>query len=104
MMGTLYVYICTVCDLNLCSYYASLGSLPQQPSEGDNRGHAGTVEEEEGGHTLETEAIFIVTQIVRKLPLDVQDQTTEQPDRGTGRNVGLQCVIQCMFYCPVFLT
>lgn len=69
----------------LRSYNASLGRFSQQSSKGDHRRHAGTVEEEEGGHTLEAHAILEVTQIERSFPLDVQYQTTEQPDHGTQR-------------------
>lgn len=67
----------------LCSYDASLCRLPQQSSKGDDRRHAGTVEEEKGGHTLEAHAVLKVTQIERSFPLDVQYQTAEQPDHGT---------------------
>lgn len=66
-----YVHITqqTVC---FCSYNASLCRLPQQSSKGDNRRHAGTVEEEEGGHALQAHAVFEVTQIVGSFPFDVQ--------------------------------
>lgn len=77
------VWVCV--RLCLRSYNASLGRFSQQSSKGDHRRHAGTVEEEEGGHTLEAHAILEVTQIERSFPLDVQYQTTEQPDHGTQR-------------------
>ena len=64
----------------LISYDASLCRLPQQSSKGDDWRHAGTVQEEEGGHALETQAVLKVTQIERGFPLDVQYQTTEQPE------------------------
>lgn len=59
--------------------YAALGRLAQQSSEGDDGGHAGTVEEEEGGHTLEATGITVVRQVVGHLPLDVQKQAPEPP-------------------------
>lgn len=65
----------------LCPYDASLCRLPQQSSKGDDRRHAGTVEEEEGGHTLEAHTVLEVTQIERSFPLDVQYQTTKQPGK-----------------------
>ncbi len=69
----------------LCSYDASLCRLPQQSSKGDDRRHAGTVEEEEGGYALEAHAVLKVTQIERSFPLDVQNQTTEQPNQNRRR-------------------
>ena len=72
----------------VCSYNASLRSLPQQASEGDDWGHAGAVEEEEGGNTLKTQPIFVVTQIERSLPLNVQDQTPKQSTQERGRRSG----------------
>ncbi len=69
---------CWVClKVCLCSYDASLCRLAQQSSKGDDRWHAGTVEEEEGGHTLEAHAVLKVTHIDRSFPLDVQYQTTK---------------------------
>lgn len=69
----------------MCSYNASLCRLPKQSSEGDDRRHAGTVEKEERGNTLEVQAVFIVTQIEGSFPFDVQDQTTKQPDHTRGK-------------------
>lgn len=62
------------------SYNSSFCGLPQQPPEGDDRRHAGTVEEEEGGHTLQAEAVFKVAQIERNFSLNVQDETPKQPE------------------------
>lgn len=67
----------------MSSYDASLCGLPQQPSKGDNRRHAGTVEEEEGGHALEAHSILKVTQVERSFPLDVLYQPPKQPDHST---------------------
>lgn len=61
----------------LSSYNTSFCRLPQQSPKGDDRRHAGTVEEEEGGHTLEAETILKITPIEWSFPLDVQDQTTK---------------------------
>lgn len=44
---------------------AALGRLPQQTPEGDDGGHAGAVEEEEGGQTLQAECVGVVGQVVR---------------------------------------
>lgn len=62
-------------------YYASFCRLAQQPSEGDDGGHAGTVEEEERGHTLEAESVVVVGQIVRRLALDVQKESAKPPGK-----------------------
>lgn len=61
-------------------YYAALRRLAQQPAEGDDGGHAGTVEEEEGGHTLKAAGVSVVRQVVGQLPLDVQKQASEPPE------------------------
>lgn len=67
--------------VSVWSYDASLCRLPQQSSKGDDRWHAGTVEEEERGHTLEAETVLEVTQIERSLSFDVQYEATKQPKR-----------------------
>lgn len=67
----------------VCSYDASLCGLPQQPSEGDHRRHAGAVEEEEGGHALEAHPVLKVAQVERSFPLDVLDQPSKQPEHST---------------------
>lgn len=61
-------------------YDAALGRLAQQSAEGDDGRHAGAVEEEERGHTLKATGVCVVRQVVGKLPLDVQKQSTEPPD------------------------
>lgn len=65
--------------ISLCSYNASLCRLPQQSSKGDNGRHAGTVEEEEGGHALEAHAIFKITQVERSFPPNIHYETSKQP-------------------------
>lgn len=64
-----------------CSYYASLCGFSQQSSEGDNRGHAGAVQEQERGQTLQAERICEIRQEVRNLPLHIQNQSTKKPDK-----------------------
>lgn len=61
------------------SYHAALCGLAQEPSEGDDRWHAGAVEEEEGGQTLQTEGVRVVGQVVRSLPLDVEEEPAKYP-------------------------
>lgn len=70
------VSVQTFCT-SVCPYNPSLCCLSEQPPKGDDRRHTGTVEEEERGHTLQAQTIFIVTQIERCLPFDVHYQTAE---------------------------
>ena len=63
----------------MCAHYLPLGGLPQQPPEGDDGGHAGAVEEEEGGHALQAQTVPEVAEVERGLPLDVQQQPAKQP-------------------------
>lgn len=60
-------------------YYSSFCRLAQQPSKGDDGGHAGTVEEEEGGHALQAACVGVVRQVVWRLALDVQQEAAEPP-------------------------
>lgn len=69
--------------MRLYSYNASLGRLPQQSSKGDDGRHAGTVQKEEGRHTLQTQAVPEVAQVEWNLPFNVQYQTTKQPKHST---------------------
>lgn len=71
----------------MCSYYASLCGLPQQPSEGDDRGHAGAVEEEEGGQTLQAQCVCVVRQVVGGLALDVHEEAAEDPETYSTRKM-----------------
>lgn len=64
------------------THYVGFGCLPQQASECDDRGHAGTVQEQDGGETLQTEGIPNVTPVEWQLPLGIQDQTSKYPARG----------------------
>ncbi len=68
-------------DVFRCSYYASLCGFSQQSSEGDNRGHAGAVQEQERGQTLQAERICEIWQEVWSLPLHIQKQSTKKPDK-----------------------
>ena len=61
------------------TYYASLRGLPQEPPEGDDGGHAGAVEEQEGGQTLQARCIFVVRQVVGGLALDVHEEASKKP-------------------------
>lgn len=63
--------------------YVAFCRLAKQPSKCDDRGHAGAVEEQDGGQTLQTEGVSDVAPVKRQLPLDVQDQTSTYP--GTGQ-------------------
>lgn len=65
------------------SYYASLGGFPQQSSEGDDRRHAGTVEEKEGGKTLQAQSVRVVRQVVGRLALDVHEEPSKEPGHDT---------------------
>lgn len=57
----------------------AVGRLPQQSPEGDDRGHAGTEEEEEGRQTLQAQTIPKVAPEPRGFALHVQDQTSKEP-------------------------
>ena len=70
------------------THHAALGGLAQQPAEGDDGGHAGAVQEEEGGQTLEAERVRVVRQVVRRLALDVVDEAAHEPDKDTGGGRG----------------
>lgn len=65
------------------SYYASLGGFPQQSAEGDDRRHAGTVEEKEGGQTLQAQSVRVVRQVVGRLALDVHEEPSKEPGHDT---------------------
>ena len=78
LCGHIHSIIVCVC---VCAHNAPIGGLSEQSSEGDDRGHAGAVEEQEGGDTLQINAVSIVTQVERNLPLDVQNQTSKQPNQ-----------------------
>lgn len=67
---------------SLWTHYVALCCLPEQTSERDDRRHAGAVEEQDGGQTLQTEGVSDVAPVERQLPLDVQDQTSEYPGGG----------------------
>lgn len=71
------------------THYVAISRLPQQPPEGDDRGHAGAVEEEEGCQALQTQRIPKVAPEPRRFPLHIQDQTSKEPGGGTGKQTVL---------------
>lgn len=83
-------------------YYASFCCLAQQSSKGDDRRHAGTVEKEERGHTLQTDSIGVVGQVVGCLSLDVQKETAKPPGNiQSSLSVVLTCVVKSIIYSPI---
>lgn len=60
-------------------HHTALRGFTQQPPEGDDGGHAGAVEEQEGGQTLQADGVRVVRQVVRSLSLDVQDEPSKEP-------------------------
>lgn len=70
---------------DVASHHTSLRGFAQQPPEGDDGRHAGAVQEEEGGQTLQTDGICVVGKIARSLSLDVQDQPAKYPVEKQGR-------------------
>ncbi len=71
---------CLGSNKDVVSYHASLCGLAQESSKGDDGWHAGAVEEEEGGQTLQTEGVCVVGKVVRSLSLDVQDEPAKYPE------------------------
>lgn len=63
----------------LASYHTPLCGLAQQSPEGDDGRHAGAVEEEEGGQTLQTDGVCVVGNVVGSLSFDVQDEPSKYP-------------------------
>lgn len=61
------------------SYYASLGGFSEQTPKGDDWWHAGTIQEEEGGQTLQAERIPVVAPVPGGFAFDVQHQAPKQP-------------------------
>ena len=65
-----------------CSPYRDLvivGSIPQQPSEGDGVGDAAQVDEEHSRDGLDMEAVVDIATIPRDLPLEVEPQSACKP-------------------------
>lgn len=60
-------------------YHSPICGFTQQPTKGDDRRHAGAVEEEEGGQTLQTDGVGVVGKVMRSLSLDVQDEPSKEP-------------------------
>lgn len=65
------------------SYDVPFGGLPQQPPEGDDRRHAGAVQEEDGRQALQTHGVSDVAPQERSFPPNVQNQTAEDPAGGS---------------------
>lgn len=63
----------------------ALRSLSQQPPKCDDRRHAGTVEEEDGGQTLQAQRVPDVAPVERHLPLNIHDQTSKYPKGQKGQ-------------------
>lgn len=61
------------------THYVSLGGLAQQSSEGDDRGHAGAVEEQDGSQTLQVKRVPNVAPVERGLPLYIHHQASKDP-------------------------
>lgn len=80
------------------THYVAVGRLPQQPPKGDDGGHAGTVEEEEGRQTLQAQSIPKVTPEPRDFSLHIQDQTSKEPG-GMKRNRLLSWQTTVNFLC-----
>lgn len=79
----------------------ALGGLTQQPSECDDRGHAGAVEKENGGQALQVQGITDVAPVVWDLPLHIHDQATKDPDQEQDPSV-MACLISPAFLSVVF--
>lgn len=58
-----------------------MGGFSQEASEGDDRRHAGAVQEEDGRQTLQAECVCDVTQQEGSFPPNVIHQTAKNPDR-----------------------
>lgn len=71
------------------AHNVAVGCLPQQAPEGDDRGHAGTVKEQEGRQALQAQTVPEVTPEPRCLALHVQDQTPKEPAGREGGNTRL---------------
>ncbi len=61
------------------SYYVSFGGFSQQTSERDDGRHAGAVQEEDGGQTLQVDGVRDVTQHEGNFPPNIVHQTAEKP-------------------------
>ena len=61
--------------LSFQTHYVVMCCLSEQTSKCDDRGHAGTVQEQDGGKTLQTERVPYVTPVEWQLPLGIKDQT-----------------------------
>ena len=59
------VCVCVCVGWGGCTYNVALGGLPQQAPEGDDGGHAGAVEEEDGGQALQVERVPDVAPVER---------------------------------------
>lgn len=87
------------------SHHSPLRCFAQQSSEGDDRRHAGAVQEEEGGQTLQTDGVRVVGQIVRSLSLDVQDQPAKDPveEESTSSPVNMETSTATLYHQVFFM-
>lgn len=60
-------------------YYSTLCGLPKQASESDHRRHAGTIEEQEGGQTLQADGIGVVRHVVPNFAFYIADKASKTP-------------------------
>lgn len=70
------------------AHHVAFGRLPQQSPKGDDRGHAGTVEEEEGRQALQAESIAKVARVPQGSALHVPDEPSTEP---RGKNNSCHC-------------
>lgn len=83
---------CLGSSKDVASYHTSFRGLAQESSKGDDRRHAGAVEEEERGQTLQADGVCEVGQVVGGLSLDVHEEAPEEPEEGISWNSGLHNV------------
>lgn len=53
------------------THYVVFGGFPQKASEGDDRGHAGTIEEKDRGQALQAKGVPHIAPVKRSFPLNV---------------------------------
>ncbi len=61
------------------AHYVVFGGFPQKASEGDDGGHAGTIEEEDGGQALQAKRVPHIAPVKWSFPLNVLHQSTKYP-------------------------
>ncbi len=61
------------------AHYVVFGGFPQKASEGDDGGHAGTIEEEDGGQALQAKRVPHIAPVKWSFALNVLHQSTKYP-------------------------